>query len=252
VTEALQFSIDDAAHKAKVEATANEIKNQKGKAPVKLKGRKDKKEQSVPASSPARELKDFQPGISSVEVVDGKSPQEPKRPVKPKLGRRPRPSGPKDEEAVPNTTYTNGEIEDFGWDVLLHVLNRADGTELEDFRRRHGVGADGAFNWGDFVELKATGRSMQTSVSLMPMEFKRALERGNDYILALVYNCEKGNSTKVKLIFDPARRVSLRETEGVRLYGLPDAPGIVVELGQDGEIAGLEGEEAAMAAGENG
>jgi hypothetical protein len=251
VADALRFNVDDAAHKAKVEATANEIENQKAKASVKLKARKNKKDESGPPSPPPRELKDFQPGISSVEIVDGKPAQEPKGPVKPKLGKRPRPSRPKDEESVPNTSYTHGEIEDFGWDVLLHVLNRAGGADLEDFRRRHGVGADGAFNWGDFVELKATGRSMQTSVSLTPMEFKRALERGNDYILALVHNCEKGSSTKIKLIFDPARRVSLRETEGVRLYGLPDAPGIVIELGQNGEIADQEAETSSVPPSEN-
>jgi hypothetical protein len=81
---------------------------------------------------------------------------------------------------------------------------------------------------------------MQSSVSFTPMEFRQALERGNDYILALVHNCEKGANTKIKLIFDPARRVGLRETEGVRLNGLPDAAGIVVELGLDGEMSSVE------------
>jgi hypothetical protein len=243
VAGALRFATDDAAHKAKVESTADEINSQKGKGPVKLTARKNLKSESTPPLPP-RELKEFQPGIASVEVVAGQPSKVAKRPIKAKLGKRPRPSRPNNDELVTNTSYTNAEIEDFAWDILLHVLERADGIELEDFRRRHGVGADGAFDWGDFVELKATGRSMQTSVSLTPMEFKRALERGNDYILALVHNCEKGSNTKVKLIFDPARRVSLRETEGIRLNGLPDAAGIVVELGQHGEIASTEDEKS--------
>lgn len=240
IADALRFTTDDAAHKVKVESTASEINSKKGKGPVKLTPRKNQKSGSGLPPPPARELKEFQPGISSVAIVAGKPAQQAKRPLKPKLGRRPRPSQANNDERVANTSYTNGEIENFAWDVLLHVLERADGVELEDFRRRHGVGADGAFDWGDFVELKATGRSMQTSVSLTPLEFKRALERGNDYILALVHNCEKGSNTKVKLIFDPARRVSLRETEGIRLNGLPEAAGIMIELGADGEISGLE------------
>lgn len=244
VADALHFTVDDATHKAKVESTAAEIGNQKGKGPVKLTSRANQKATVTPPPPPPRELKDFQPGIASVEIVEGKPAKQPKGPVKNKLGPRPRPSRPNNEERVANTSYTNGQIEDFAWDVLLHVLERADGVELEDFRRRHGVGADGAFDWGDFVELKATGRSMQSSVSLTLTEFKRALERGNDYILALVYNCEKDSNTKVKLIFDPARRVSMRETEGIRLNGLPEAAGVVIELGQNGEIAFIEDEAA--------
>lgn len=77
---------------------------------------------------------------------------------------------------------------------------------------------------------------MQTSVSLTAAEFAQALQRGNDYILALVHHCEKGSPTRVKLIFDPARRGNVRETEAVRLSGLDSAPGIIVELGPDGSV----------------
>jgi hypothetical protein len=246
VAAALLFTVDDAAHKAKIDATAGQI-GQKGNAPVKLNARKTQKDTSDPPPPPTRELKDFQPGISSVEIVEGKPPKALKPATKPKLRKRQKGGRANTEEQVTNTSYTNGEIEDFAWQVLVHVLDRADGTELEDFRRRHCVGADGAFDWGDFVELKATGRSMQTSVSLTPAEFQRALERGNDYILALVHNCEKGNSTKVKLIFDPVRRVSIRETEAIRLNGLPDATGILVELGEHGEVSSTEEKQAEAA-----
>ena len=239
--EALAFAVDDAAHKAKVEGTAAEIAK-KGNGPVKLNSRKIAKgTPPPPPPPPPRELKDFQPGISAVEVVDGKAIEPKKKPpIRTRLSRRPNPSRPSQNEQVANTAYTNGEIEDFAWDVLVHVLERADGAELENFRRRHGVGADGAIDWDQFVELKATGRSMQTSVSLTPAEFERALQRRNDYILALVHGCEKGSTTKVKLIFDPMRRLSTRETEGIRLNGLPDAAGIVIELGEDGSLSSVE------------
>lgn len=241
VKEALRFAVDDAAHKAKVEATAAEIAK-KGNGPVKLNGRKmPKNSPPPPPPPPPRELKEFQPGIASVEIVEGKKTEKTKKPpIRTRLSRRPSPNRPNQGDPVANTAYTNGEIEDFAWDVLLHVLDRADGTELEDFRRRHGVGADGAFDWSQFVELKATGRSMQTSVLFTSSEFQRALERRNDYILALVHGCEKGSNTKVKLIFDPVRRVSMRETEGIRLNGLPDAAGIVIELGQNGAMSSVE------------
>ena len=239
VADTLRFAVDDAAHKAKVEATAAEIAK-KGAGPVKLNSRKTQKG-NPPPPPPPRELKDFQPGITSVSIVEGKGSGKTKKPpIKTRLSRRSSPSRASQGDPVANTAYTNGEIEDFAWDVLLHVLDRADGTELADFRRRHNVGADGAFDWDQFVELKATGRSMQTSVSFTPTEFQRAIERGNDYILALVHGCEKGSDTKVKLIFDPVRRVAMRETEGIRLNGLPDAAGIVIELGQNGTISSVE------------
>lgn len=227
----LRFDTDDDAHAAKMAVAAAQIaKIASGN--LKLKQR-EKKQADAP---PPRELKDVQPGISSVGVVQGSKPEPKKEPTRPDLKQRKLPSGSGDTEPVANTNYTTAQLQDYGWGVLSNVLAREDGKELEDFRRRHGVGADGAFDWKEFVELKATGRSMQSSISLTPAEFTRAVEKGNDYILALVYGCEKGHQTKVKLIFDPARRASLRETEGVRLSGLPDAAGIEISLGEDENV----------------
>jgi len=52
-----------------------------------------------------------------------------------------------------------------------------------------------------------------------------------------VHQCEQGSQTRVKLVFDPARRAQVRETEGVRLSGLDTAPGVLVELGDDGALS---------------
>jgi hypothetical protein len=236
---ALRFATDDVAHAAKVAAGAAQVAaNATG--PVKLRGSGPGKGSKAPPPAPLRELKDLQPGVVSVSIVEGQAPNPTKPPPRPNLKRRKTPSAEANARP-PNTAYTLGQLEDFGWDVVVHVLQRGDGPELEDFRRRHHVGADGAFDWDEFVELKAAGRSMQTSVMLTASEFARALERGNNYILALVHQCEKGSPTRVKLIFDPARRASVRETEAVRLSGLDSAPGVIVELGEDGRLSTPQG-----------
>jgi hypothetical protein len=236
---ALRFATDDLAHASKVAATAAQVAANVG-GTVKLKSSSPSKDAKAPQPPPQRELKGVQPGIASISIVEGQKPDPPKGPIRPNLKRRKKPSAGDAGVRVANTAYTNGQIEDFGWDVVVHVLQRSGGPELEDFRRRHHVGADGAFDWEDFVELKAAGRSMQTSVTLTAQEFARALERGNDYILALVHQCEKGSPTRVKLVFDPARRATVRETEAVRLSGLDTAAGIVVELGEDGSLSTTE------------
>lgn len=233
---ALRFATDDAAHAAKVAATASQVAANAG-GTVKLKSSGAHKGAKAAPPPPLRKLKDVQAGISSVSIVDGEKPNPPKGPMRPNLKRRKKPSPSDAGLRVANTAYTNGELEDFGWDVLVHVLQRSGGPELEDFRRRHHVGADGAFDWEEFVELKAAGRSMQTSVMLTAQEFARALERGNDYVLALVHQCENGSATRVKLVFDPARRATVRETEAVRISGLDTAAGILVELGEDGSLS---------------
>lgn len=229
----LQFKADEAEHAAKIVSTAAQITANTGGTVV-----LNSQSGAPQRKTEVRQLKTAQPGISSVSVQTGGKPGEVKPKVQTRLSNKPRPPSPPSppQSPISNTNYTTGQLESFGWDVLQHVLARADGTELSDFRKRHGVGADGAFNWSEFVELKATGRSQQGSVRLQPSEFARAAERGNDYILALVYGTEEGLQTRVKLIFDPVRRATVRETEGVTLTGLVEADGINVGLGDGGEI----------------
>ena len=229
----LQFKADDAEHAAKIASTAAQVAANAG-GTVKLTSQAGAGLPKVDI----RKLKTIQPGIASVTVQTGNKPSQVKPKTSPSLSSTPRPASPAGPPQAPiiNTNYTNGQLEAFGWDILQHVLARADGAELVDFRRRHGVGADGAFDWKEFVELKATGRSQQSSIRLQPAEYARAHERGNDYILALVYGAEQGLQTRVKLIFDPVRRAVVRETEGVTLSGLIEADGINVGLGEQGEI----------------
>jgi len=71
-------------------------------------------------------------------------------------------------------------------------------------------------NWKTFVELKATAREPQSSIELWNAEYERAKERGMDFILALVSGLETGQKDEVRLIFDPANRVSVRPARPTR------------------------------------
>jgi hypothetical protein len=99
--------------------------------------------------------------------------------------------------------YSNADLELRGWEILFEALKTHNGPQLEDFRRRRGVGADGAIEWKKLVELKASGRGIPNSIDTTTGSMS-AKERGEDYILALVYGLEEGYQTEAWLIFDPA------------------------------------------------
>ena len=117
-----------------------------------------------------------------------------------------------------------------GRDPAMRWIVGAQDERLVDFRKRHGVGADGAINWKTFVELKATGRGPQSSIEMSNSEYERAKERGKDFILALVSGLEAEQTDEVRLIIDPANCVSTRPVNGIRMLGLLEAPAVVVQF----------------------
>lgn len=184
---------------------------------------------SKKAAAP-RQLKSGHGGVVSVEVVTGSPPTQP-GPKKPLSKDAPPPSATlPDPLTVAPLDYDARDLEQHAWEVLAEVLNASEEAQIADFRKRHQVGADGAIDWKKFVELKATGAGPQASVELSATEFERAQEKGLDYVLALVSGLEKGRQTEIRLIFDPANRVSLRPSGSVRLVGLADAPAVVIRL----------------------
>lgn len=186
------------------------------------------------ASAKPRLLKTFQGGIRDVTVLPGVPPKPAaSKPPTPLATTPPPPSAGGASVPVTVPAYTNEDVQQRGWEVLTRVLNTTDAPELVDFRRRHGVGADGAIDWKTFVELKATGRAPQTSVEMQNTEYDRARERGLDFILALVSGLEEGERTEVRLILDPAHRATVRPIQGVRLVNLTDAPAVLVRLDND-------------------
>ncbi len=133
--------------------------------------------------------------------------------------------------------YTNADLEQRGWEILKQALETSPDQRLTDFRQRHGVGADGVFDWKRFVEMKATARAPQTQIELSNNEFERAKQRGSDFILALVSGLETGQKDEVRLIFDPANCATMRPANGVKLVGLLDAPAVVIHFEEASEEA---------------
>lgn len=188
-----------------------------------------------------RTLKETAGVIATATVQTGSAPkQEPHR--KPKLADvRPEPSNPTPpaNRAAPRA-FDSTDLEQAGWEVLTKVLSTAGNQELEDFRKRHGVGADGALEWKTFVEMKATGRGPAPGIEMSTTEYERAKKEGMGFMLALVSGLETGEKLEVRLIFDPAKRVSCKPTHGMRFYALNEAPAVVVSFDEGGtEVASL-------------
>jgi hypothetical protein len=142
---------------------------------------------SAPASrksaAPLRTLKESVGAIAEAVLVEGSPP----KPAKAAGGKGlastpPAPSPPAGSEPSSSPiAYTNTDLEQRGWELLEPVLNTSPDERLVDFRRRHGVGADGVINWKTFVEMKASGRGPQSSIELSNAEYERAKERGMDF-----------------------------------------------------------------------
>ncbi|AJA09873.1 hypothetical protein SKP52_14955 [Sphingopyxis fribergensis] len=232
--EGLRFAADEEERRRRTEEEAARIRvARKGK--VSLPGGAPSPGPSPqPTPLPPRKLKSALAGIGEVKIIVGVPPKPANTQRKNPLESAPsRSSTSSSTTPQANVAYTNIELEDFGWALVKHVLSDADGPELVDFRRRHHVGADGAFDWTRFVELKASARSMPTSVQMTLSEYARAVEKGHDYILALTSGAEEGYETKVKLIFDPVRTATVAQSESVRVSGLAEAGGIEIVLPDD-------------------
>jgi hypothetical protein len=129
--------------------------------------------------------------------------------------------------------YTNADLEQRGWELLSQALDTTNDQRIIDFRRNHGVGADGVIDWKLFIEMKATGRGPQSQIEMSNNEYQRAKERGNNFILALVSGLETGQTDEIRLIFDPVNCANAIPTNGIRLGGLLEAPSVVIQFETD-------------------
>ncbi len=192
---------------------------------------------STPASrSPGavlRTLKELVGAIAGAKVDPG-SPSKSadggvarRRPLSPRAPEPSRPAGAQESSFV---AYTNADLEQRAWEILEQVLNTSEDERLVDFRKRHGVGADGAIDWKTFVELKATGRGPLSSIEMSNAQYERAKERGKAYILALVSGLETNQRDEVRLIIDPANCVPTQPVNGIRLTGLLECQAVVIHF----------------------
>lgn len=218
------------------EALAEALKEQTSKINAAPKGK-------IQVTPPASQAPGLKPRTlkSSVGVIAGATinPGNPPKPAIPGSGRilkgtSPEPSQPNamGVSSVP-IAYTTVDLEQRGWEILVHALNTSQDEQLVDFRKRHGVGADGAIDWRTFVEMKASGRGPQSSVEMSNAEYERAKERGIHFMLALISGLETGEKCEVRLIRDPANRASVRPINGIRLVRLTEAPAIVIQFDED-------------------
>jgi hypothetical protein len=190
-----------------------------------------------------RRLKTDHSGAVTIEVQQGVAPTSGTT-----TGSRPlltTPPPPSTDYRTPPVSepveYTTADLEQRGWEILRNILANAKDGPLSDFRRRHGVGSDGAIGWRTFVELKATARSSQSSVEFSASEFERAQNEGMNFMLALVSGLEEGFETQIRIILDPTRAASVKPLGTVRLSGLQTTNSLVVRWN---ETADSNGEEA--------
>jgi hypothetical protein len=183
------------------------------------------------AANPRR-LKSFQGGVSGAVVQIGapSNPSPTSQTIPLATQAPPLSSWPSSSSSPAPVEYSTEDLEHRGWEILLAALKSHDGPQLQDFRRRRGVGADGTIDWKTFIELKASGRSIPNSIEMTNSEYERAKEKGEDYILALVYGLEEGQRTEARLIFDPANSLTLKPVNGIRLIGLSEATALVLQF----------------------
>lgn len=230
----LRFGHDEQELQRQLEAEAVRIAAG-GSKPSSLLGiKKAATSKGAPAPLPPRQLKVELGDSVQVTVLPGKPPKPPQTQNGKPLGSEPSPRDRAPGQSA-NTAYSVQELEDLGWQVAKRVLETSDREPLVDFRNRQRVGADGAFDWTRFVELKACGRSMPSSVQMTLAEYTRAVECGRNYMLVLVAGLEHGCETKVKIILDPVRTATVSRSEAVRVSGLLDAPGIEIAVPDPGQ-----------------
>lgn len=47
-------------------------------------------------------------------------------------------------------SYSSADLEQKGWEILSHALSTSSSVQLQDFRNKRGVGADGTIDWKTF------------------------------------------------------------------------------------------------------
>ena len=216
----------DKEHREAMEEQADKI-NTAPRKKIKVSSPASRQSSALP-----RTLKETVGAVTGATVIAGSQPTPTPQSSSTGLSQTPLPpsASPSPESMPAQIAYTNQDLEQRGWELLLTVLNNSDDQQIVDLRKRHGVGADGAIDWKTFVEMKATGRGPQSSIEMSNTQYERANERGLDFILALVSGLETGQKDEVRLIFDPANRVALMPVNGVRLTGLLDAPCVLVSF----------------------
>ena len=120
-------------------------------------------------------------------------------------------------------SYTATDREDLGFALVQTYLREVADLQLQDIRDQDNVGADGLDEGKDvWVELKAFGRDRDDTVRLERPEAIRAKEKGERYLLVLVWNLEKPGTPEILVVANPLARLDIFLGNGIKLVGLDE------------------------------
>jgi hypothetical protein len=210
------------------------FKQAAGKTSIKPKGKKGTKaQQPAPgvddrkqAALPARRLKSLDEfSLKTVEMSEtggsGASKSSQRR------GLRDEPGGGgtigdgrRAPQAAP-LAYSEEEKEELALQLLQRAINGHE-TELRDYRRLRGIGADALDKLRRYFEIKATYGALPDEVTLTGNEAERAVREGDRFYLAIIAGLEQGYETVVRIIPNPLRNLALSPSTSVTLAGIRD------------------------------
>lgn len=134
------------------------------------------------------------------------------------------PAGRRIESASPAPrgapkAYSSEDLQQLALLALNQAIN-GELSDLRDFQHLRGIGADALDRTDRFFEIKSTAGAMVDQVILTPNEYRRAVEQGKSFFLAVVAGLEEGYDTVVRIIADPARMLEARRSQGLALSGI--------------------------------
>lgn len=136
------------------------------------------------------------------------------------------------QQHTPPRPYTGTEQEKVALDIVRKAL-AVDDDWLRDLRAQHGLGADAVDALSRFYELKAYRGAEPDAVQLTPVEFQRATE-SNDFFLVIVSGLEAGTAPlSVRIIPEPLQQLTCRPSSSVMISGIRDAQGLVYRLEEE-------------------
>ena len=127
--------------------------------------------------------------------------------------------------------YSSDEREQFALRVLESVVQNHK-SELKDFTRLRGLGADAGDNLGRLFEIKAHGGEMPDSVNIELSQRRAAIESPEKFYLAVISGLEEGyDEIVVKLYSRPMQTLNLEKGTSMKLSGLRTKRALEVRLG---------------------
>jgi hypothetical protein len=120
--------------------------------------------------------------------------------------------------------------EDIAIEAVRQALWQIDETEMEDVSRLRGLGADGLRD-DEFIEVKHNRRGLPTSVTLDANEFERARREQRRFVLAIAYDLDTDQQTKVRFYADPLAVLPKLPQTAVSLGGFKSTTTLEVTFG---------------------